>query len=206
MEPLLLASALIEFHLPPSEIAEVELPVRVRQSDWNRTVPDPGGGGGGGGGSVTVMLEVPDTSAVLAVMVAVPALTPVTTPLVLTRAIPTLLLLQTKVWPGMTVPSALNARAVNCVVAPASTLAVAGETVTRATVGGGGGGSVTVILALPATPLVVAVMLAEPAPTAVTSPAAFTVADCGLLLVHANVRSGTTRPLASRALAVSCTV
>ena len=58
------------------------------KSSWNSNVPP---GGGGGGAAVTVMLDVPLFPALVAVMVADPADTPVTTPLELTVAFALLL-------------------------------------------------------------------------------------------------------------------
>ena len=55
---------------------------------WKRSVPPPGGGGGGGGGggAVTVIADVPDLPEDVAVIVAEPAATPVTTPVEFTVA------------------------------------------------------------------------------------------------------------------------
>jgi len=50
---------------------------------WNRSVPP---GGGGGGGAVTVTAAVPDFPELVALIVADPAATPVTTPLEFTVA------------------------------------------------------------------------------------------------------------------------
>lgn len=64
----------------------------------------------------------------------------------------------------------------NCCVAPALMLAVAGATAIDETVGGGAVVEETVRDAFPVTPLCVAVMLTEPAATPVPSPAALMVA------------------------------
>jgi hypothetical protein len=61
---------------------------------------------------------------------------------------------------------------------------------------------VTVMLAVPFTPSLVAVMVAVPAATPVTTPLAFTVATLVLLLAHVMVRPVSTLLLASRVVAV----
>jgi len=58
----------------------------------------------GGGGAVTVMAEVPDFPAHVAVMVAEPAAMPVTTPLEFTVATAVLLDVHVTVWPVITLP------------------------------------------------------------------------------------------------------
>src|SRR2546423_1701547 len=70
----------------------------------------------------------------------------------------------------------------------------------------GGGGGVTVIVAVPLCPSLVAVMVAVPATLPVTSPVPLTVATLVLALVHVTVRPVNTLPAASRSVAVSCTV
>src|SRR6266852_1910592 len=94
-----------------------------------------------------------------------------------------------------------------------------GVTLTDAT-----GTGVTVIVAVPLCPSLVAVIVAVPAPTAVTRPLAFTVATAALLLthvtkrvtvtvatagselVHVTRRSVSGFPAPSRGVAVSCHV
>jgi hypothetical protein len=66
-------------------------------------------------------------------------------------------------------------------VEPATTDADAGETVTVVTTGAG---AVTVIAAVPDLPELVAVIVAEPASTPVTTPLELTVATTVLLLDH----------------------
>ena len=80
------------------------------------------------------------------------------------------------------------------------TLAVVGATVTEAT---GAGGTVTVIAAVPLLPSLVAVTVAEPAATPVTTPLDDTVAMPVLELDHATARPVSTLLLASRVVAVS---
>src|SRR2546428_3269307 len=72
--------------------------------------------------------------------------------------------------------------------------------------GGGGGGAVTVMVAVPLCPSLVAVPVAEPAPTPVTSPVPVTVATPELLLVQVIARPLSTLPAASFAVADSCAV
>lgn len=60
--------------------------------------------GGGGGAAVTVIADVPDLPELVAVMVDVPAATPVTTPLELTVAAAGVLEVQVTVWPVITAP------------------------------------------------------------------------------------------------------
>src|SRR5207249_2078422 len=122
----------------------------------------------GGGGVTTVMAAVPLWPSLVAVIVAEPAAAPVTRPLVLTVATDVLLLDQDTARPVSGVPFASCGVAVSCTVPPATTLPVAGLTVTVAT--GTGGTVVTVIAAVPLCPSLVAVIVAAPAARAVTSP------------------------------------
>ena len=120
---------------------------------------------------LTVMVEVevkpPDT--VVAVMVTVPAVTPVTSPVAFTVATAVLLELQFTFWfvafEGVMVFD-------SWLVAPAFKVTVEGETETPVT----GMATVTdeVFVKLPET--VVPVIVADPTPTAVTNPEPFTVA------------------------------
>jgi hypothetical protein len=73
------------------------------------------------------------------------------------------------------------------VVAPATTDADVGATVTVVTTGGGGGPAVTVIADVPDNPELVAVIVAEPAATPVTTPLELTVAAAALLVVQLTV-------------------
>ena len=77
---------------------------------------------------------------------------------------------------------------------PTTTLAEAGVTLTLAT-----GTGVTVIVAVPVIPSTVAVIVALPAATAVTTPAALTVATAGVPLLHVTARPVSAFPAASRA-------
>jgi hypothetical protein len=73
------------------------------------------------------------------------------------------------------------------VVEPATTDADVGATVTVVTTGVGGGPAVTVIAEVPATPELVAVIVAEPAVTPATTPVELTVAAAALLVDHVTV-------------------
>src|SRR5205823_8644564 len=103
----------------------------------------------------------------VAVIVALPAPTAVTSPLALTVAALGLPELQVTVRPERTLLFASLSTAVSCCVGviPSTRFALAGVTVTVAT-----GAGVTVIVALPVFPSLVAITLAVPAETAVTSP------------------------------------
>src|SRR5439155_26693346 len=81
------------------------------------------------------------------------------------------------------------------------TLADAGVTVTDAT-----GTFDTVTTAVPLCPSLVAVIVAEPVATAVTSPLPFTLATAPLLDCQVMTRPVNGFPLASRGVAVSCAV
>ncbi len=80
-------------------------------------------------------------------------------------------------------------------------VATAGATSTAAT-----GTLVTVIAAVPLLPPLVAVIVARPGPTALTSPLPVTVATAPLLLAHATAWPVIGVPLVSIGVAVSCSV
>jgi hypothetical protein len=153
------------------------------------------------GTGVTVTLAVPLLPSLVAVIVAEPAATPVTTPLDDTVAIPVLELDHVTVRPVSTLLFASRVVAVSCTVRPTVTLGVAGATVTDAT-----GTGVTVTLAVPLLPSLVAVIVAEPTATPVTTPLDETVAIPVLELDHVTARPVSTLLFASYAVAVSCTV
>jgi hypothetical protein len=164
----------------------------------------------GGGGAGTVIVAVAVLPPLVAVMVAVPEPTAVTTaldaPLDETVATEPLLVLQATVWPLNGFPEASFTVAVRFVVAPMLTVADDGDTLTDATVGAGGGGAVTTICDVPLFPSLVAVMVALPAPTAVTSPADDTVATPLLLDDQEIWRPASAFRLASSGVAVNATV
>src|SRR5437764_12442102 len=84
-------------------------------------------------GVVTVTADVPVLPSDVAVMVAEPAATPVTSPLPFTVATAVLLLDQVTTRPDNGLPFASFGVAVSCTVRPIVTLAVGGVTVTLAT-------------------------------------------------------------------------
>jgi hypothetical protein len=130
-------------------------------------------------------------------MFAVPTATPVTTPVVLTVA--TAMLSEDHVidLPTRTFPPASFVVAVAWVVLPTPIVEDASDTVTDATAT-----DATVTVADPLWPSMVAVMLAVPAPTPVTTPALLTVATKELSDDQPTVRVRMF-PLASLAVAVA---
>src|SRR5207249_8317509 len=99
-------------------------------------------------------------------------------------------------------PLASRGVAVSCTVCPIATVPELGVTVTAAT-----GATVTVTLAVPLCPSLVAVIVTgPPGPTPVTSPLPFTLAIALLLDCQVITRPVNGLPLASRGVAVSCTV
>jgi hypothetical protein len=124
--------------------------------------------------AVTVNIAEPLTPLREAVMVVDPAATPVATPVALIVAAD--LLPETHVAVEVTFPVELSlylAVAVNCCVAPAATLGVAGVTEIAVTVLAA---AVIVSTAVPLTPLRDAVMFVDPAATPVATPVALIVA------------------------------
>src|SRR2546425_252861 len=126
--------------------------------------------------------------------------TAVTSPLVETVATAEALVVQVTVRPPSGLPLASSGVAVSCTVVPTCTLAGAGLTVTEAT------GTGTVIAELPVFPSLVAVIVTEPAATAVTRPLLDTVATAVLPLTHVTARPVSGFPFASSGVAVSCGV
>src|SRR6266540_610736 len=155
----------------------------------------------GTGAAATVTAALPLCPSLVAVIVAEPAVRPVTSPLELTVAIEPLLLCQLTARPESALPLASFGVAVSCTVCPTRMLAVAGLTATDAT-----GTGVTVTAALPLCPSLVAVIVADPATFPVTSPLVLTVATAVLLLAQLTVRPVSVLPLASFGVAVSCAV
>src|SRR5437773_648632 len=150
---------------------------------------------------VTVIVEVPLCPSLVAVIVAEPAVTPVTSPLPLTVATAVLLLAQLTARPDNGLPFASLGVAASCTVWPTCTDADAGLTATDAT-----GTLVTKIAAVPLFPSLVAVSVAAPTATPVACPAPFTVAPPGLLLDQVTVRPPSGLPNASRVIAAYCAV
>src|SRR5437763_15762177 len=129
------------------------------------------------------MAAVPLLPSLVAVIVAEPAATPVTTPLELTAATAALLVAQLTARPLSALPAESRGVAVRGTDPPTATLAEPGLTLTDAT-----GTATTVTAALPLFPPLVAVIVAVPAETPVTSPLLFTPAPPPLLLVPVMVR------------------
>src|SRR3989454_3325992 len=126
------------------------------------------------GTTLTVSAAVPFVPSLVAVIVADPAATPVTSPVPLTVATPVLLLAHVTTRPVSAVPPASFGVAESCTVCPTCTLGAAGLTVTDAT------GAFTVVSAdVPFMPSLVAVIVAGPAALPVTNPPPFTVATPG---------------------------
>jgi hypothetical protein len=151
--------------------------------------------------SVTVRLACPETPPLVATMFALPAPIAVTTPVLLTVATAVFELAHVTVRPVNTLPPVSFNTAVACVVSPTVRLPEANDTLTEAT-----GTTVTVRLACPVTPSLVATMLALPVPTAVTTPVLFTVATAMFELLQLIVRPVSTLPMASFSTAVACVV
>ena len=152
------------------------------------------------GTAVTLTFAVPTFPSLDAVMVAVPTATPVTTPFA-TVAIELLFDDHATVRPVSTLPSESLSVAVIVVVCPTTTLAPGGPTVTELT-----GAGDTVMVAVPVLPSLVAVIVAVPAETPVTTPELETVAMAPLLVVQTTVRFVRVFPPPSFSVAVSAWV
>src|SRR5207244_8879355 len=137
----------------------------------------------------------------VAVIVAVPGVTPDTSPLLLTVATAVLELDHVTVRPERGAPLASFGVAVSCTVWPACTEAEGGVTSTVAT-----GTFVTLIDEVPLFPSLVAVIVAVPGVTPDTSPLLLTVATAVLELDHVTVRPERGAPFPSFGVPVSCTV
>src|SRR2546422_5332838 len=151
------------------------------------------------------MAAVPLFPSLVAVMNALPAAWPVTSPLPLRVAIDVLLLTPVTPRPVSVLPAASLVTAESCWVPPTAMVAPVGVTGTEAT-GTGVTGTAEVALF----PSLVAVIVAVPAATPVTTPTvtcplAVTVAIAALLVDHVTTRPLNGLPLASRGVAVSCT-
>src|SRR5207249_6805256 len=150
---------------------------------------------------VTVTLHDALPPSLVAVIVAVPGVTPDTSPLLLTVATAVLELDHVTVRPESAFPPASLGVPVSCTVWPACTDAEGGVTSTVAT-----GTFVTVTDEVPLFPSLVAVIVAVPGVTPDTSPLLLTVATAMLELDHVTVRPESGLPPASFGVAVSCTV
>ncbi len=153
----------------------------------------------GTGASVTT--AVPDFPSLEAVIVAVPTATAVTSPDALTVARVASDVDQLNVRPVSAVPAASASAALNCCVAPTTTVGAAGVTVIDAT-----GTGATVTTAVPGLPSLVAEIVAVPAAIAVTSPEPLTVARDASDVDQIVVRPVSVPPPASSRAAISCCV
>ena len=124
--------------------------------------------------AVTVTVAVPFTPSLVAVIIAEPAATAVTSPLEFTVATAGVLDAQVTVRPVSVLPPASLRAAASCRVLPTKRLVLVGLTTTDAT--DAGVVAVTVRAAAPVTPPLVAVIVAVPAATAVASPLPLIVA------------------------------
>jgi hypothetical protein len=149
------------------------------------------------GYEITVTVELPLLPSHVAVIVAVPAEAPVTTPVLETVATAVLLEAQVTTRSVTTTPFTFLTVATSVVVSPSSTLTDVGATVTLPT-----GIALTVNADVPDCPSLVAVIVAEPTATPVTAPLADTVATAVLLDAHVTIRPVSTPPLASFTVAV----
>jgi len=141
------------------------------------------------GTGVTVTIDEPDCPSLVAVTVAVPGTTPKTNPDEVTVATGVLLELHATGRLVTTVPFTSFTVAVSVVFVPDTMLIDAGATLTLPT-----GGTRTVRVDDPDLPSLVAVMVAVPGVTPVTTPEDDTVATAVLLDVQATTRSVTTVP------------
>src|SRR6266567_243891 len=155
----------------------------------------------GGAAAGTVIAELPLFPSLVAVIFAEPVATPVTSPLPFTVATPGASVDQVIALPESGLPLASSGVAVSCCVVPMNTEADAGLTLTDAT-----GTGFTMIAALALFPSLVAVILAEPTPAAVTRPLAFTVATLAASVDQMIARPESGLPLASSGVAVRCSV
>src|SRR5881628_2579995 len=151
----------------------------------------------------TDSVAVPDTPPVVAVMVVTPFASAVARPVAAsTVATAGDEDVQLKICPAMVFPFASFAVALNCCGRPsASSVTAAGLTSTRTTTWE------TLRIAVPGTPAVVAVIVANPFPSAVATPvaASITATPVGAAL-HVNVWPGAVLPFASLATAPNCCV
>jgi hypothetical protein len=176
------------------ESVGVKMPLMSTTRIFSPDEPKPRGG-------ATVIPANPVCPSLVAVMLALPAATPVTTPVVLTVATEVLSEDHVTDRPTRTFPAPSFVVAVACVVLPTPIIEDPTDTVTEAT-----DAEMTVTVADPVLPSLVAVMPAVPTLTAVTSPVVDTVATAGLLDNQLTARPVRTLPLASLVAAVAWVV
>ncbi len=153
-----------------------------------------------GAGATTVSAARPVTPAAVAMTSASPAPTPVTSPAASTTATAVSPDAQSNSAPATAWPLASVAAAARRSVSPVTNVSAAGATATALT------SWATVTAALPDTPPALAVIVAVPLPTAVTSPDPSTVATVASSDAHVNSAPATPWPFASVASAVRRTV
>jgi hypothetical protein len=147
----------------------------------------------------TVSVAEPFTPSLVAVIVALPAATPVTRPVELIVAAAVFELDHVTARPVSSLPLPSFTTTTACTVFPTVTLFGVMDTETDAT-----GIIVTVTVAEPLTPSLVAVIVAVPGATLDTKPLPSTVATSLLELVQATVRPLSGLPPASRSVATAC--
>src|SRR5438046_5966488 len=207
--PLLLTDATDEFELdqltarPESVLPLASLSVAASCCVWPTWIVAEAGvtATEATGTVVTAIAAVPLCPSLVAVRVAEPTVLPVTSPLPLTVVTDGFELDQLTARPESVLPLASLSVAASCCVWPTWIVAEAGVTATEAT-----GTVVTVIEDVPLCPSLVAVMIADPAAAAVTSPLPLTVATKPFELAQVTVRPDRGLPLPSFGVAVSCTV
>src|SRR5688500_15897004 len=152
-------------------------------------------------GGATTMAAVADLPSLVAVIVAVPEPTAVTTPEVFTVATLEFDVNQSTVRPGSWFSEASRVCACSGAVCPTLSERFAGETRMDAT-----DMTDTVTVARPTSPSLCAEMIAPPADTAVTRPDELTLATCALLLLHDTPCPVSAAPFASRGWAEKVTL
>ena len=152
-----------------------------------------------GMGATTVTCARPVAPDEVAVISASPAATPVASPEPSTLTTEVSLEAQSNSASATAWPLRSTASAERCRVSPSISVSAAGDTVTELTIWA------TDTVALPETTPAVAVMVAVPSPTAVTSPDPLTVAIEAALLDQVTAAPAITCPFWSRTSAVSCT-
>ncbi len=150
--------------------------------------------------TVAGILDIPFADAVI---IAVPAVTAATSPVLSTVATSVSSLVQVNSTSSTAMPSEVNAIAMNWNVPPTSNVIADGLNSTLATTGAGGGGSLTFIVTGElVTPSAAARIEAVPAATAVATPAEVMVTTLVSLLDHEILTSSRAAPPAVRAVAV----
>src|SRR5713101_2471107 len=149
----------------------------------------------------TVTDAVPTTPSLVAVTLALPDASPTTKPVPLTAATAGAVLAQVTNRPPSALPVASFGVAVSWAVPFTGIVADGGLRSTEAT-----GAGITLTVAAPVLPSLVAVIVAEPGATPRTKPPPSTLATPEALLSHVIVRPVSGLPLASRGVAVSATM